>query len=98
MLRVNQCSPKPLPMTVVEYFQGGEIEEFPLKGYPCREKQNIAYGAAMRAYDDTETEEEREQILANWPIFSEDPEHAKFIARFCQLPCEYQGRTLVCPK
>lgn len=98
MLRVNQCGPKPLPLTVVEYFQGGEIEEFPLKKYPCRKKQDIAYGAAIQASDNAKTDEKFDQILADWPIFSDDHEHAKFIARFCQLPCEYQGRTLVCPK
>lgn len=96
MLRVNQCSPRPLPLEVIEYFQGGELEERPPSEYPCSKRQSAAYVAAMAAIDKAKTEEEENKILKNWPVVSRSD--MDFWKRFCELPCELQGKTLLCPE
>ena len=95
MLRINQCSPRPLPMRVVERFEGGELWEYPPNGSPCVDKQRVAYLAAMKTFDEAITEEEQDRILDGWPVSGD---RAKDIERFCHLPCLCQGKALLCPK
>ena len=89
MLRVNQCSVKPLDPKLEKYFMGGELNVRPLPGTPCRNRFQEVYKKAMDRRDSASREEERKAIEDNWPYFRE--------RLYCKLPCDFQGKFLSCP-
>ncbi len=89
MLRVNQCSVKPLDPKLEKYFLGGELGVRPLPGAPCMDKFRKVLQKAVQMRDLIQTDIERQKIIDSWPYFKE--------SRYCQLPCNFQGKFLSCP-
>lgn len=91
MLRVNQCSVKPLDPKMEKYFLGGELDVRPLPGAPCYSRFGVEYKKAITRLNSTPlTDEDRQELEDNWPEFRE--------RIYCELPCEYQGKFLSCPR
>ncbi len=90
MLRVDQCSIKPLDPKLEKYFLGGELNVRPLPGTPCIKRYRKALEDAMKLRDFAATDEDRQKIIDSWPYFKE--------TRYCRLPCDFQGKFLSCPR